>query len=199
MVDWYIPAVTGKVNDAGLIDDYLSVWAEIENSLPMVPQSFLHIDYHFENLMWLPDRDGLFRCGVLDFQGAMVGPAPYDLANLLEDARVDVPEDLRLTMLDRFCADMSAEEKENFMNWYRVLVTQFHCRVIGQFIKMAKQDGKTRYLDYLPRVAGYLHQGLKHPVLQPLQQWFDEQGIDFAAVPDIDLDVTDALVSKDIF
>ena len=182
VIDWYVPAVRGAQNPDGLVEDYLAVWDKIEESLPPVPCGFLHIDYHFENLMWNPSRAGLDRCGVLDFQGAMTGPLPYDLANLLEDARVDVPADLRDAMMDRYCSSMTPDEREVFQSWYRVLATQFHCRVIGQFIRLAVVDGKTRYLPMIPRIAGYIRDGLKDPVLAPLDQWFKAQGIDFTQV-----------------
>jgi len=181
------------------VEEYLSVWQGIENSLPPCPQGFLHIDYHFENLMWLPKEKGLRGCGILDFQGAMTGPLPYDLANLLEDARVDVGAKLRRDMLARYCADMDAKEKEIFANWYRVLATQFHCRVAGQFIRLAVRDGKDRYLAHLPRVANYLKEGLKHPVLAPLQKWFSAQKIDFAKMPETDPSVIRPWIRDDAF
>lgn len=185
VVDWFMPVVRGEKMPDGLVEDYQALWDGIENTLPSCPQGVLHIDYHAENLMYLAEREGLDQCGILDFQGAMRGPVPYDLANLLEDVRSDVPTDVQEAMLVRFCRDMDAAEKENFMAWYRILATQFHCRVAGQFIRLAVRDGKTRYLSYLPRVCAYIRKGLDDPVLKPLAQWFAGQGVDFQA-PDID-------------
>ncbi len=182
VIDWYIPAVRWQKNPDGLVESYLAVWDGIEKSLPPVPRGFLHIDYHFENLMWVDGKTGLGRCGLLDFQGAMTGPVPYDLANLLEDARVDVPVGLRRTMMDRYCQTMTPEERDVFQGWYRILATQFHCRVIGQFIRLAVRDDKTRYLSMIPRVASYLREGLKDPILAPLARWFAGEGIDFLEV-----------------
>lgn len=181
LVDWYIPALRRAKNRDGLVEEYLAVWGGIEHSLDPVPRGILHIDYHFENLMLRHGQTGLAQCGVLDFQGAMNGPLPYDLANLLEDARVDVPTDLRDRMMDRYCATMTPAERENFQKWYRVLATQFHCRVIGQFIRLAVRDNKTRYLAMIPRLEHYLREGLKDPVLKPLADWLSGQGIDFAS------------------
>ena len=53
-------------------------------------------DFHSPNLLWLPDRESVARIGLLDFQDALIGPAAYDVASLLQDARVDVPESWRL-------------------------------------------------------------------------------------------------------
>lgn len=199
LVDWYIPAVRNTKNPDGLVQSYLDVWDQIEKSLPPVPRGFLHIDFHFENLMLLKEKTGIGQCGILDFQGAMIGPAPYDLANLLEDARVDVPADLRVQMLDRYTKDMAREDNENFRAWYRVLATQFHCRVIGQFIRMAVRDNKMRYLPMIPRVAGYIREGLKDPVLAPLAQWFLAENIDFSKISAFELDNIRPLIRPDAF
>lgn len=186
LIDWYVPAALGRQNPDEMVAEYLSVWDGIEAQLPPVPRGFLHIDYHFENLMLVPGATGLARCGVLDFQGAMAGPVPYDLANLLEDARIDVPEDLRKSMIDRYTQDMNAAEDAAFRAWYRVLATQFHCRVMGQFIRLAVRDGKPRYMAMLPRVAAYIRAGLKDPVLAPLAAWLGGQGVDFSRVDGFD-------------
>ena len=53
---------------------------------------FCHRDYHAENLIWLPDREGPARVGMLDFQDAVYGPITYDLASLLRDAYIQWDE-----------------------------------------------------------------------------------------------------------
>lgn len=199
LVDWFIPAQRGTQNPDGLVEEYLAVWDQIEKSLPPVTQGFLHIDYHFENLMWLHEGKGMARCGILDFQGAMNGPVPYDLANLLEDARVDVPSTLRDAMLDRFCEGMLQTEEDNFRSWYRVLATQFHCRVIGQFIRLAVRDGKTRYLQNMPRVGGYIHDALGDPVLAPLKLWLDKNNVRFDNLPVVDAGKLQKIIRLDAF
>lgn len=199
VVDWYLPAVRGRPNPSGLADEFLAVWEEIEREAPPCPSGFLHIDFHAENLMWMPGRDGLARCAVLDFQGAMEGPLPYDLANLLEDARRDVPADLRAALLERCCTGMGRAEREAFARRYRILATQFHCRVAGQFIRLAVRDGKSRHLVHLPRLTRYLRDGMADPALRPLRDWFAAQGCDFSVAPAVDPDTVGALVGVDAF
>ena len=60
-------------------------------------------DYHSPNLMWLPEREGLQRVGILDFQDALAGPLAYDLVSLLQDARLDVPEALEAAARSLLC------------------------------------------------------------------------------------------------
>ena len=169
VMEWYVPAIKQQPPES--VDEYLAVWKEIEASLPPCKQGFLHIDFHVENLMWLPGEEGLKRCGILDFQGAMKGPLAYDLANLLEDVRADIPAPVKTALLQNY--------DEDFRRWTRVLGTQFHCRVIGQFIKMAVDDGKSQYLQYIPRIAGYIQNALQDPVLKPLKAFFSAQKVDF--------------------
>ena len=58
------------------------------------PACFVHRDFFAGNLLWLPERGGIRRIGVLDFQGAAIGHPAYDLASLLQDARRDIPPEL---------------------------------------------------------------------------------------------------------
>lgn len=177
VIDWYLPSIRQRKNGDGVVEKYLEAWDEIEKSLPPCGQGFVHVDFHAENLMWLPDQKNLFRCGILDFQGAMHGPIAYDLANLLEDPRQVIDPAIR--------HDILKSHDDEFLSWYRVLATQFHCRVIGQFIKLAMNQNKTRYLSYIPALENYLRQALKDPVLAPLKAFFSDIGLDFGGTKDL--------------
>ncbi len=122
--------------------------------------------------MFLPGEKGLKRCGILDFQDALLGSGLYDLGNLLEDVRIDVPPAIRKKYAPHDPA-------------YRILATQFHCRVVGQFIRMAAKDHKTGYLQYIPRTQAYIQDALQEPLLKPLRNFFDKNGIAFDAKPDL--------------
>ena len=191
VIDWYVPLVRGTKNENELVEEYKNIWADIEAQLPPCQQSFIHVDYHAENLMWLPSEKGVKRCGILDFQGAMIGPAPYDLANLLEDARTDVPDDLKQYILSK--------HDETFHAWFRVLATQFHCRVIGQFIKMAVMDDNEQYLQHIPRLENYLREGLNDPLLAPLKAFFDENDVTFEGANLDKFSNLKGLISSDAF
>lgn len=179
ILDYYAPVYLKKSNNNNILQSYLDVLSQIETSLPPCPQGFIHGDFHLENLMFRSEGEGLSRCGIIDFQDALFGPLPYDLVNLLEDARVDVPSDLRAAMIDRYCAGMTPDRKDAFECWYRFLGTQFHCRVIGLFIKFAAEQGRDQYLVHIPRLQRYILDGVEHPVMQPLKRFFIKEKIDF--------------------
>ncbi|MGB4057412.1 MAG: phosphotransferase [Alphaproteobacteria bacterium] len=178
VIDWYVPCIRQKKNQDGLIGEYHAAWREIEKQMPPCPQGFVHADYHVENLMFLPQEKGIMRCGIIDFQGAMRGPLPYDLGNLLWDARADLSQDIRKEILGGYA--------EDFRLWTRILALQFHCRVIGQFIKMAAKDHKTGYLQYIPRVQNYIKAALAYEELKPLRLFFSDNGIAFDDRPTLE-------------
>jgi aminoglycoside/choline kinase family phosphotransferase len=119
--------------------------------------------------------------------------------NLLDDARRIVPDDIRSMCLNRFIEHLMPAEKEAFLAWYPVLACQFHCRVIGQAVKIAVHSGKTRLLDLVPILSHHLQHDLKHPLLAPLAQWFAEQKIDFRETATIDLSGLAPLIREDAF
>ncbi len=197
VVDWYMPAMLHKKNSDDVVKEYLNIWKQIERGLPQVKRRLLHGDYHPGNLMWLPERQGEKQTGLLDFQQAMMGPAPYDLVNLLEDARRDVPIELREECLEIYCEGMSSEERENFFLWYPVLSTQFHFRVIGQAIRLAIRDKKTRLLSIIPILRRHIIKDLDNPQLKPLKDWFLVKGIDFSTPAPIDIKKTAGFIRPD--
>lgn len=198
IVDWFIPVQGRVMNRDGLVESYLEVWEEIESRQPTAPQGFVHGDYHFDNLMWLPHETGLRRCGLLDFQGALRGPRPaYDLVNFLEDVRGDAPQGVQNRVMTRFCAGFDPEQARQFRIRYRILAAQFHCRVAGQFIRAALRLGRFEYLVHLPRVLRLLRAGLEDPVLEPLKNWFAQNGVDLTRPPDVNPEEVRRFIRED--
>lgn len=199
VIDWYTPAVRRRINEDELVEEYLRIWSAIEAKLPPVPIRFLHIDFHTQNLMWLPGRKGLKRVGLIDFQGAMRGPAPYDLANLLRDARKIVPDGIQSACYAQFRARIPATEFDIFDAWYPVLAAQFHCRVIGQALRLAIVLGKTHLLSLIPVLQQQILRDLELPELAPLAAFFQRNGIGFGQEIQIDLDALRPLIRSDAF
>lgn len=199
VIDWYLPSVRRAKNPDGVKERYFEIWDGIEKSLPSCPQGFVHGDFHLENLLVLPDGEGLDHCGIIDFQDAMIGPLPYDLANLLEDVRTDVPDEIRNAMMAYYCAEMPPEQAEAFEAWYKVLRTQFHCRIAGWCIAKALRDNKPQYMAFLPRVEGYIKRAMKDPLLQPLKAFFSEMGLDFNAAEGLNAALSMEHIREDAF
>lgn len=121
-------------------------------------------DYHAENLLWLPGRDGAARVGLLDFQDAMIGDLAYDLVSMLMDARRDVSAQVEQAMIAHYAASRGLD-REAFETRYHVAGAQRNLRIVGVFARLARRDGKRHYVDLIPRVWGHLMRNLAHPAL----------------------------------
>lgn len=133
---------------------------------------FVHRDYHAENLIWLPDRAGLNRIGVLDFQDALSGPPVYDLASLLLDARRDVSATCHDVTVAHYL-NRSGRDAAVVLPAFHLLGVQRNLRILGVFARLAKERGKPAYLSLIPRVWGHIQKSLQAPVLAELAPLID--------------------------
>lgn len=172
-IDWYLPAVLGQPLAETERDGYMSAWRQTFGAVGDQPRTLVLRDFHVDNLMRVASRAGLPACGLLDFQDAVAGPAAYDLMSLLEDARRDVPADLKDRMLSRYRDAFPGRDRASFDNAFAVLAAQRHAKVIGIFTRLCLRDGKPGYLHHIPRVWRLLHAALAHPALAPVAAWFD--------------------------
>lgn len=131
------------------------------------PQVLILRDYHAENLLWLPDRPGVARVGLLDFQDAMLGHPAYDLVSLLQDARRDVPAAIEAAMIERYL-DRTGTDQHPFRTAYALLGVQRNLRILGVFARLGTEYGKPYYVDLIPRVWAHMIRSLEHPVLSPV-------------------------------
>lgn len=126
-------------------------------------------DYHAENVLWLPEREGAAKVGLLDFQDALAGHPAYDLVSMLQDARRDVPVLIERQMIARYIS-ASGCEAAGFEAAYHLLGAQRNLRILGVFGRLCMRDGKAHYIDLIPRVWGYLMRDLDHPALAPVAE-----------------------------
>lgn len=175
--DWYWPALFDTPIPADIRAEFMAAWSPVFDRLLTLPTGWILRDYHSPNLMWLPEREGARKVGIIDFQDALVGPPAYDLVSLLQDARLDVPADLEAVMFARYCdAAMSEDtrfDKAAFQFAYSALGAQRNTKILGIFARLARRDGKPGYLRHVPRLWRYLERDLAHPDLSALRVWFD--------------------------
>jgi tRNA threonylcarbamoyl adenosine modification protein YjeE len=175
LLDWFLPLLGSTPLDE-VRAGYIALWREALTPALAAPPTWVLRDYHSPNLLWLPERDGIARIGVLDFQDAMMGPAAYDVASLLQDARVTVPDKLEIALLSRYTrARMKAEpgfDAPIFARLYATMAAQRASKILGIFARLDRRDGKPQYLRHLPRVWTYLQRSLAHPALAPLGAWY---------------------------
>ncbi|WP_235602451.1 aminoglycoside phosphotransferase family protein [Sulfitobacter geojensis] len=124
-------------------------------------------DYHAQNLLLLPDRKGVKRVGLLDFQDALIGPAAYDLVSILQDARRAVSPEIEDEIIAYVLA-ATGDDPAIFQTSYAILGLQRNLRILGIFARLCLRDGKAQYVDIIPRVWGYVQRNLGHPDLAAL-------------------------------
>jgi aminoglycoside/choline kinase family phosphotransferase len=177
LTEWFFLAATGKPVQELAGREYLALWDDLLGKVRIGQPVMTLRDYHAENLMWLPERLGVARVGLLDFQDALAGPAAYDVISLLEDARRDVSPELAEAMMRRYerqRQDADARfDAGRFREEAAILSAQRNCKIIGIFARLWRRDSKPRYLAYLPRMWRYLQSDLAHPALSPIRGWFD--------------------------
>jgi tRNA threonylcarbamoyl adenosine modification protein YjeE len=175
LLDWYLPKLRSTISAANR-DAFLQYWDDALTPALESPDTWVLRDFHSPNLLWLPQRQGVARVGLLDFQDALIGPAAYDVASLLQDARVDVPEALEISLLTRYARERHAADPafdaEQFAQVYATLAAQRASKILGIFARLEKRDHKPQYLRHMPRVWAYLRRALAHPALADLQGWY---------------------------
>jgi N-acetylmuramate 1-kinase len=173
LTDWYWPTVKCGSIPTDVKAEFLQLWNSQIDRLETLPLGWVLRDYHSPNLMWLGDG----RVGVLDFQDTMRGPWAYDVVSLLQDARLDVPDDLERALLDVYRAKVGGREPgfdaAAFDTAYAILGAQRNNKLLGLWKRLANRDGKFGYLAHVPRTWRYLERNLRHPALAGLARWFD--------------------------
>jgi hypothetical protein len=173
-IDWFYPTQTGETISRNTRDQYKDVWSQVFKELPGYKPTMVLRDYHVDNLIRLEGREGTSRCGMLDFQDALIGHSAYDLTSLLEDARRDITPDLYAAMRERYARLLPNNSGEDFDIWYDVLSAQRHAKIIGVFTRFYLRDQNPSKLCHIPRVMKLLIKKLDQPILRPVKLWFEE-------------------------
>ncbi len=171
-VEW-LPKLKPVTFGAEALASWEDVWAPIRRRGAQGASVFCHRDYHAENLIWLPDREGPARTGLLDFQDALKAHPAWDLSMLLHDARRDVSAEREARALARYFALRPEADMEALVADYHALGALNIVRILGVFARLTTRDGKPRYAALMPRMWGYLDRCLVDPDLAPLKAWLD--------------------------
>ena len=123
-------------------DQFISVLSNLTRTAGV----FCHRDYHAWNLHVKDDRIRLF-----DFQDALLAPAVYDAASLLNDRVTpsQVNESIELSLIETFLKQSSTPSTGLSIEVYNLAGLQRSLKVIGRFHHLGVK-GKPRYVDMVP-------------------------------------------------
>lgn len=182
LLDWYLPHMhDGKPTDDAKRQDFFAVWDQLIAKLADVETGLVLRDFHSPNIIWQQDKPAPQQVGIIDFQDAMIGPTAYDLASLVQDARVTIPPELQARMMERYFdirRKNPAFDDEVFLKAFAIMAAQRNCKLVGAWVRLLKRDGKPGYMKHMPRTFTYMRAALEHPDLAPLRDWFTRAGID---------------------
>jgi N-acetylmuramate 1-kinase len=173
LLDWWWPATFNAPAPPGARDDFSQALAAMLRPLADGPRCLVHRDFFAGNLIWLPDRIGLRRVGVLDFQSAALGHPAYDLASLLQDARHDIPRSIADRAIAHYLAGRPDLDPDAFQAAYAICAAQRHLRVACQWVRLARRDHRPQYLTHGPRTWRLLQAALRHQAAAPLAAVID--------------------------
>lgn len=176
-IDWYVPLVLGRPCPDDAATAFRAIWFDLAGVLAGTEPSWVLFDVQSANLFWVPERRGMARIGLIDFQDMFVGPSAYDVASLCQDARVTIPPALENALRNRYVALRLAADPafdaESFARAYVICGASRTIKNMGTFARLAAA-GKQRYLNHLPRLREYLARSLADPVLSALALWYEK-------------------------
>lgn len=197
LLDWFYPYAAKRSPNAAARLSFIDGWVAALDPVISGEKTWVLRDYHSPNLIWLADRQGHRRVGIIDFQDALIGHPAYDLASLALDARVTVPESLELQLFTHYIWSRRQRQPDfdaaGFAAAYAILGAQRASKILGIFVRLDRRDGKPAYLKHLPRIETYLRRCLAHPALAKLKSWYETHLPGFAPpTPSDDIDAAKA-------
>ena len=119
---------------------------------------FMHRDMQSRNIM-IKNQQVYF----IDFQGGRFGPIQYDLASLLIDPYVELPDTIQVQLLD-YSIDALSEITEvkpkEFRLCYHYCTLTRNLQILGAFSFLSRMKSKRYFEKYIPAALRTLHSGL---------------------------------------
>ena len=173
---WFWPLQKKSAPGDDVKAEFSTIWQTLLASIGTHKPVWTLRDYHSPNLLWLPERKGLRRVGIIDTQDCVMGHPAYDLVSMLQDARVDIDFKRADELFEHYCGLRSAQgqfDAREFSRVFAILGAQRATKILGIFARLSKRDGKHIYLNHIPRVSRYLKRNLEHPDLAVLKNWYE--------------------------
>ena len=155
--DWFLNHHHGYQLSKSETESWLDCSHILTQNALSQPQVLVHRDYHSRNLMFLDYNNP----GILDFQDAVIGPVTYDLVSLLRDCYVSLKSDVVSDFSLYFYKNLDEEDKagisyNQFTKFFDLMGIQRHLKAVGIFTRLNYRDGKSIYLDDIPRTLNYI-------------------------------------------
>jgi len=174
--EWFLQRHLGLQLDCGEIEGLQLAQRRLMDNALGQAQLMTHRDFMPRNLM--PVEDGP---AVLDFQDLVRGPIAYDPVSLFKDAFLSWPLERVDGWLARYheracAAGLPVPDRATFLRDADWMGVQRHLKILGIFSRLHYRDGKSHYLEDVPRFIAYLDEVLpRHPQLSALRTLLEER------------------------
>ena len=180
LLDWHLPWKREEPASDAERAEYLSIWDHLIDELGSAEKNLLLRDFHSPNIIWRPGETGIRAVGIIDFQDSMIGPTAYDLASIVQDARVTIDRGLGDKLIAGYLKLRRAHEgfsEDAFLRSWAIMSAQRNCKLAGLWVRLMQRDGKPGYMKHMPRTLAYLNVAFEHEALAPLRDWCQRAGI----------------------
>jgi hypothetical protein len=153
----FLCGLRGRQLDDGQRNLVELAFEELCTEIASWPRVLCHRDFHARNLLLQPGGEPAW----IDFQDARQGPATYDLASLLRDAYVTLPEEFIEEQAEAFRAALLPElDRATFARRFDWTCLQRNLKALGTFGYMTSVRGKDVYLQYVEPTLAHVRRTL---------------------------------------
>ena len=170
--DWYLKYKKKKFNNSTK-EEFKNLLLEHLKIIDLLPRVYVHRDFHIDNLFFLSDRNGFKQCGWIDYQDALIGCPAYDIMSLLEDARLDVDQNIAQQLTDYYVKKSKNINLKIFLISFQVIAIQRHLKVLGIFARLSLRDKKETYSRHFPRILRMIRKNLANERFKNLRTSLD--------------------------
>ena len=167
--DWYLKYSLKKKKISKIKKKLRTELNKVYKKLNFKNDTFVHRDFHVSNIMI-----GKKKLGVIDSQDAIIGNPLYDVASLIDDVRIKLPQDLQNNLFNFYYKNSKykKEKIEKLKNDFDILSVQRNLKILGIFVRLSKRDNKLNYLKYLPYTWLLIERRMKNPIFDELNTLF---------------------------
>ncbi len=145
-LDWYVPQVINKRKKSKIKKELKKIITLLIKKIQLPNNTFVHRDFHVSNLM-VNNK----KISIIDSQDAVYGNITYDLASLIDDARLKTSKNLKAMIYKNYLKlNKKNINKIKFKNDFEILSVLRNLKVIGIFTRLASRDKKKKYLKLIP-------------------------------------------------
>jgi N-acetylmuramate 1-kinase len=167
--DWYLKYSLKKKKINKIKKIFKIELNKVYKKLNFKNDTFVHRDFHASNIMLHKKK-----LGVIDSQDAIIGNPLYDVASLIDDVRIKLPQDLQNNLFEFYYKNSKykKEKIEKLKNDFDILSVQRNLKILGIFVRLSKRDNKLSYLKYLPYTWLLIKRRMKNPIFNKLNILF---------------------------